>query len=160
MLTPLHNKIFQRLKDIFHQNSFDNIKTETSKLRTYALFKNEIGFEKYLTEIKNVSDRIQIAKFRLSNHRLMIEVGRHNRPKTPPEERFCPFCPDLVESECHFMFSCPTYTHLRARYLRPITVNIRSFNYLPHDGKIRALLTNLEYDTAKFIVNSMELRNF
>ena len=95
-----------------------------------------------------------------SNHRLMIEVGRHNIPKTPPEERFCPFCPDFVENEFHFMFSCPTYTHLRARYLRPITDNIRNFNYLPHDGKIRVLLSNLELDTTKFIVNSMELRNF
>ena len=61
-----------------------NIKTlkEQSKLRTYAFLKTEIGFEKYLIEIKNPALRTEITKFRLSNHSLMIETGRYkNIPK-------------------------------------------------------------------------------
>ena len=47
----INNKIFQVLSDQFHQNSFEYINYETSKLRTYATFKKEIGMEKYLTSI-------------------------------------------------------------------------------------------------------------
>ena len=41
------NKIFfQTLSDEFYQNEFEDICKEQTKLRTYALFKTEIGFEK------------------------------------------------------------------------------------------------------------------
>ena len=47
---------FQRKWDIFHQEAFGKINETNSKLRTYALLKKEIGFEKYLTEITPVQD--------------------------------------------------------------------------------------------------------
>ena len=154
----VHKKVFERLSDNFHQNSFESIKEDSSKLRTYAIFKGEIGLERYLTETKKVSDRILITKFRLSNHRLMIEVGRHNHINR--EMRFCPFCTNDIENECHFMFTCPTYTHLRVRYLLPITSNINNFQYFPHDRKMQMLLSDIEHGTGKYIANSMELRSF
>ena len=108
--------------------------------------------------MKNVQDRSLVTKFRLSNHRLMIEVGRHD--DTAEEERFCPFCPQAVEHESHFMFTCPTYSHLRERYLKPITNNIRSFHYLPHDRRMQMLLSSMEQGTCKFIASSLDLRKF
>ena len=81
-------KLHAVLVDQFHQNAIANIKKENSKLRTYALFKSVIGMEEYLTEIKNVSIRIQITKFRISNHKLMIETGRHQDIKPPPKILF------------------------------------------------------------------------
>ena len=126
-------------------------------MRTYAIFKSEVGIENYLTEIKNVADRVLVTKFRLSNHRLMIEVGRHNN--TPKELRFCPFCPNVVENEKHFMFTCPSYTHLRRRYLEPVCNSIGSFQYLPHDAKLQALLSNLEQGTCKFSASSKFLKS-
>ena len=107
---------------------------------------------------KNIPDRILITKFRLSNHRLMIEVGRHNN--TPRERRFCPFCSHAIENECHFMFTCPTYNHLRARLLKPITDNIYNFQHLPHNSRMQILLSSIEHDTGKSIARSMELRHF
>ena len=103
----IHKKLFQTLSDEFHQHAFENLRREQSKLRTYALFKTEIGFEKYLSEIKNPSLRIEMTKFRLSNHKLMIEIGRHKN--IPKELRFCPFCPNVVETEMHFILHCPVY---------------------------------------------------
>ena len=154
----IHKKLFERLRDNFHQNAFEKIRSSTSKLRTYALFKNEVGFEKYLTDMRNVTERILVTKFRLSNHRLMIEVGRHN--DAHKDQRFCPFCPQAVENELHFMFTCPIYSHLRVRYLQTITNNIRSFEYLPHDRKMQILLTVMDQGTCKFIASSLELREF
>ena len=110
--TPYTNiLIFQRLCDEFHQNAFATIQDETSKLRTYSLFKSKIGFENYLNTIKNKAIRTEITRFRLSNHQLMIEIGRHR--KIPKNLRFCPFCPDTIETEIHFLISCPTYNHNR-----------------------------------------------
>ena len=74
----VYKKIFQKIYDDFHQTSFDTIKEDRSKLRTYSLFKTEIGLERYLIEIKNVSDRVATTKFRLSDYKLMIEVGPYD----------------------------------------------------------------------------------
>ena len=65
------------------------IRENSSKLRTYALFKTEPGIEKYLTDIKNITMRQEVTKFRLSNHRLAIETGRHDGVE--PDKRFCLF---------------------------------------------------------------------
>ena len=48
----IHKNIFQTLSEAFHQQAFEAINNEASKLRTYAIFKTEIGFEKYLSGIK------------------------------------------------------------------------------------------------------------
>ena len=96
--------MFERLYDNFHQDCFEKIKDDTSKLRTYSLFKTEIGMEKYIMEIKNVTIRSHVTKFRLSNHRLAIETGRHDG--TLREERCCSFCPGKIENEYHFLYEC------------------------------------------------------
>ena len=88
----------------------------------------------------------------------MIEVGRHNNANR--EERFCPFCPRAVEDEAHFMFLCPTYTHLRKRYLKPITDTYRSFEHLPNDQKMQILMSDMKQGICKFIFSSMGLREF
>ena len=91
--------------------AFENIKGERSKLRTYALFKNEKGLEKYLVDIRNTEVRKQVTKFRLSNHRLRIETGRVENISA--EHRYCPFCKSAVETEAHMLLSCPIYKESR-----------------------------------------------
>ena len=138
--------------------SFETIRGDRSKLKTYSLFKTSTGLETYLTETKSTLDRIAATKFRLSNHKLMIEVGRHE--DIAREERYCPFCSQVVENESHFMFTCPTYSHLRTRYLRPITTSIPNYQFLPYDAKMQVLLSAMEQGTVKYIANCMELRQF
>ena len=41
----IHKTLFQKLSDQFHQDSFEQINKEESKLRTYGVFKNKIGIE-------------------------------------------------------------------------------------------------------------------
>ena len=96
--------------DIFHQKAFAEISDQNSKMRTYGLIKSEIGEEPYLRIVKNVKDRISMTKFRLSNHKLMIEKGRHHGLEK--EERICPFCTS-VEDEIHFLTECEVFTPLR-----------------------------------------------
>ena len=96
LLTRRYSKPFF---DQFHRSAFETIRRDERKLRTHALFKNEIGPEIYLQNMKNPAVRSQVTKFRLSNHSLMIELSRHR--KIHKELRFCQFCPDKVETEAH-----------------------------------------------------------
>ena len=127
----INKKLFQTLTDVFHQKAFENIRGEHSKLRTYAIFKTDIGFEKYLSEVKNPTIRTQLTKFRLSNHNLMIETGRFTNIKK--ELRFCPFCPNSVETEIHFCLKCPTYEPLRTEMLTPIINANADFRFYAED---------------------------
>ena len=105
----IHKLLHKKQCEKFHQNAFQTINNPEKKLRTYALFKTQLGCEKYLHEINNIAIRQSLTKFRLSNNTLNIEKGRHTTPKTPKELRFCPFCPDKVEDEVHFLLGCPVY---------------------------------------------------
>ena len=154
----IYKKLFQRLSDAFHQNSFESIKGTSSKLRTYAIFKKTIGFEKYLSEIKNVTVRNQVTKFRLSNHGLMIEVGRHKG--IPKEERFCPFCPQQIENEAHLLFECSVYKHQRELLLNPITITIPAFAFLTEDIKVQLLMSEMNANISNYIANCLQLRTF
>ena len=71
-----------------------------------------------LDMINNPHHRITINKFRLGNHKLRIETGRHTIPKTPINLRICLFChSNEVENEIHFLFSCQLYDGLRLNSL-------------------------------------------
>ena len=99
--------------DMFYQGAFSQLVDLSSKLRTYGKIKTGSGFEGYLNHIP-VRDRTAFTRLRLSNHQLMIEKMRHQVPKPPERDRRCPFCPDLVEDEIHFLLDCPTFAVHRA----------------------------------------------
>ena len=114
--TNTHKNVFQRLSDNFHQSALSQIENDSSKLRTYSLLKTSLGYEDYLDEVKNTKHRISLTKLRLSNHSLMIEKGRHL--KINKNLRHCPFCPNIVEDEMHFLVTCKTYHKLRCPKLQ------------------------------------------
>ena len=143
---------------IFHQETPEKINGNRSKLRTYAIFKKEEGYEKYLTDTKNVTTRKNVTKFRLSNHKLLIEVGRHQGLEA--NERFCPFCTHSVEDEMHFIFECSIYKDQRNRFLVPITSQIHNFSFLPRDQKFELVMCSMDENVCNFISNSMEIREF
>ena len=66
-------KSFERMKDIFHQDNFTDLKREDCKLRVFGKIKTNIGIEKYLLSPIKLAERTAISKLRLSNHDLMIE---------------------------------------------------------------------------------------
>ena len=154
--------VFQRAADIFHQNAFTEIANENSKLRTYNLVKKEIREEPYLKAVINAKDRISLTKFRLSNHKLMIEKGRHlNIDKSL---RKCPFCP-LIEDELHFLVNCKMFAPLREELMQKYVQNTLTgtiFKEMTDQGMLTTLLENIEIAplVAKYLTRSMELREF
>ena len=153
--------VHKRIVDIFHQRSFSEISQESSKLRTYSLIKKEAGREPYLLSVKNVEDRISMTKFRLSNHKLMIEKGRHLNMAL--NKRKCPFCP-VVEDETHFLLTCNIYSILRNDLLDNVEEKLRDEPLVRTDGQvmIKYLLGNTEISpmVAKYLNKTLKLRDF
>ena len=86
--------------------------------------------------------RTPISRWRLSNHRLQIEVGRYTKPKTPRIDRVCSMC-NVLEDEQHAVYVCPRYQELREKYKHLVEhIDIKRF-LNPDYHKIT--------DTAKFI---------
>ena len=157
----IHKLLHKKLCENFHRNAFQTIKSPDSKLRTYALFKTQMGCEKYLHEIKNVGTRQSLTKFRLSNHILNIEKGRHTTPKTPKELRFCPFCPNNVEDEVHFLLSCPVYRIPRRDMINTMTKENPSFF---EDNKENQFIELMKPENAQFmskvVQNLFDIRQY
>ena len=84
----------------------------SSKLSFLNKFKKEYKLEDYLNIIKDPSKRRHYTKFRISNHKLLIEHSRYQQ--IPREERVCQHCSiGSVEDEFHFAFECHKYDNLR-----------------------------------------------
>ena len=86
--------------------------------------------------------RVIISRWRLSNHRLNIEIGWYTKPITEREDRVCTMCM-VLEDEHHVVFICPRYGCVRRKY-----------EHLTTDGDISKFL-NPEYanmvSTANFL---------
>ena len=153
--------VYKRLVDIFQQRVFEEIRQETSKLRTYSLVKKDLRKEPYLETVKNVKDRISMTKFRLSNHNLMIEKGRHlNLPK---HERKCPLC-FCFEDEKHFLLNCPVFALLENDLITTVerTLKMNNLRRRSSDVILGYLLANAEVApiVAKYLSKTMEVREF
>ena len=150
----------QRQNDIFYQNVIENIRNESSKLRTYSLLKTAIGKEKYLDRVRNVQNRVLLTKIRLSNHTLMIEKGRHL--KIEKTQRFCKFCPEKIEDEYHFIMECKAYTQPRIELLQGMLKKVRTFSFLDKKTQFISILANLDVcnTASKHIRRMYEVRQF
>ena len=58
------------------------------------------------TPVKKFTERRNLVKFEISNHKLnMIELGRYQIDHMPRENRLCPLCKSKqIEDENHFLF--------------------------------------------------------
>jgi hypothetical protein len=109
-LSFIHDNIKQKYLT-FWKHKLEN----SSKLKFYNTFKTEYQLEKYLSTIKNPTERKTLTKFRVSNHKLMIELGRYK--KIPREERLCEICQSgEVEDEYHFANSCKANSNQRDNF--------------------------------------------
>ena len=104
--------LYSRYDNLWFQNINDVVMNP--KLRTYCTFKSCFEMEPYLMSILDFNIRKQITRFRVSNHVLCIEKGRHTKPKTPVEMHLCTVCNlNKIEDEHHFLIVYPLYSELR-----------------------------------------------
>ena len=156
----IRNCLLKRLKDVFHQEAHLDINRDNSKLRTYREIKTNLGMEKYLLCPMNCKERIALTKLRLSNHLLMIETGRHSNLGIL--QRFCPFCPNTIESEQHFILDCKIYSTIREELFQEVLPNFPLFNLLSEREKFITLMSveSVIQHTARFTYKAFEIRSF
>ena len=91
--------------------------------------------------VTNVEKRIYLSKFRLSNHDLVIEKGRHLGLEV--YLRNCPLCPEIVvEDESHFLLECQTFTFLREEMFFHAENIFPGFENFPKKQRLNLLLTD------------------
>ena len=104
----------KKLQEIFIRGWSTSLASQVGSLRFYKRFKVDFSRETYLYSVPCFKLRKLICKFRCSDHKLEIEVGR--RKKIVADERICQICMGGVECEVHFLTECPLYRELRLKY--------------------------------------------
>ena len=137
--------------------------SESPKAITYAMFKSSVHPEKYLFELKNRKHKICLSRFRLSNHNLLIEKGRHVRPKIERENRKCFICPDEVENEVHFLTKCRIYQEERNLLYQSCREICYQFDSIQTSEQIFTFILSNENPSlikaiARFVYNSFKIR--
>ena len=113
--------------------------SDNPKARLYLQYKTEPRYEPYLDTITNRKIRVQYTKFRLSDHDLEIEKGRHM--KVERGSRYCKLCTtgDICD-ELHLLFN---YNKLYKSQPSFLNYMYKNFSY-----------TKQLDDTGKFIFSS------
>ena len=106
--------VTKKLKENFTREWSTSLASQVGSLRFYKRFKIEFSREGYLDSVPCYKLRKLVSKFRCSDHKLEIEVGR--RKKVLADERNCNICMNGVECEVHFLTECPLYNGLRLKY--------------------------------------------
>ncbi len=92
------------------------------KIKNLCFNEKEFGTEKYVRLNLTRSQRSLLAQTRLGILPLKIETGRFTG--IPANQRFCHFCPNEIENEIHFLFSCKHYVQEHYSFFSHIDENI------------------------------------
>ena len=91
-------------------------------------------------------------KFKISNHKLMIELGRYQRDHITRESRLCPWCKsNQVENESHFLFQC-RYSFQRETVLNRVNEIIPNFQRKSTSESITLPMNSNEDHVAKLVM--------
>ena len=127
-------------RDYWKNNLHNDVRNQGygNKLRTYRKFKTVFNQESYLNIIPSFETRRELCKFRVSNHKLQIEIGRHNNIAI--ENRLCATCQE-IEDEEHFLTKCTKYNNMRRELYSSVTNVCPNFSSLPNEDRFVYLLT-------------------
>jgi len=124
----------KRVTDKYIEMWLEDVNTN-SKCYNYRMFKTDLIFEKYLILLPSQL-RVKFTHFRVSNHMLPIERGRHYN--IPRGERLCEICNRLGD-EYHYLFECVKFKTERKTYLS------KSFQSHVSAQKYHQLLSTTNY---------------
>jgi NADH pyrophosphatase NudC (nudix superfamily) len=86
-------------------------------MNSYLILNRNYELADYLLSVRDVKQRQILTKYRLSDHNLAVETGRHRLTWLPREHRMCGHCQaEKVETEEHLLIHCKKYDILRQIY--------------------------------------------
>ena len=97
-------------------------------------------------------------KFKLSNHKIMIELGRYQTDYIiPRENRLCLLCKsNQVENGIYFLSDCSRYSFKRRTFLHVNQINeiISNFERKSTSESIKLLMNSNNYHVNKLVMIS------
>ena len=132
---------------------------ESSKADTYRLFKTIPKMETYLEHFKDIRYIKTLSKFRLSDHKLMIEEGRRVRPRINREDRKCPNC-KVIEDEVHFLIDCEKYKKERETAFQAINQFFPTFDSITQSRDKFIFLMSQENVEVTLIITTFIHKSF
>jgi hypothetical protein len=139
-----------RLTDQFKQNWRSTLQISPKALR-YRLFKSDFRFEKYF-EVLNDKNRFTFCRFRTSNHRLPIEVGRWT--KVERHNRLCHlYQSHEVGDEFHYVLQRPNFV-TESKNLIP-----KYFFNRPNASKLSSLFNKKKPETIRKLCKLIDIIN-
>ena len=154
------SSVLNKLKDISGNVIMEQLRL-SSKLQLYVSYKTVNCIEPYLAHIQDAHLRKIITMYRISAHKLPIEVGRYSH--IDRNERVCKFCKSSLGDENHCLLRCfhPTLTDLRNTYLNTIYEINPALKVLPRDCLLLYILSFKDVSimncTAKYIAEVYNL---
>ena len=157
----LTNKLRQVTAEVFSRKWKEKLQ-ESKKADTYRTFKTNMKFETYLTHPKR-KERVALTKLRISDHKLMIEKGRHIHPTIPREERKCHMCTDKIEDEVHFLTDCKLYGS-QINFWAQVSTKFPQTRNLNKEDKYTFIMTQEDPEIMELLLKTnyerQRLRNF
>ena len=103
-----------------------NQTSNQGRMNSYLILNRNHELADYLLSVIDVKQRQILTKYRLSDHNLAVETGRHRLTWLPREHRMCGHCQaEKVETEEHFVLHCKKYDILRPIYFTKLQIYIR-----------------------------------
>lgn len=138
----------QILVDQFLQN-WNSLLQNSSKGTNYALFKDNIQIEKYLSILNGPLVKSML-RFRTGNHKLPVEVGRWNDIELT--DRKCQLCQTSnIGDEFHYILECPFFRSERQNLIDPC------YYRRPNTLKFKQLLATENESTLVRLAKFMKL---
>jgi hypothetical protein len=113
------NNITNIITSKFKENMWrDKELVDKRKLKYYKEVVNpNLEDQKYLSVLRSLKKKINIAKIRTNSHELHSETGCWTIPKTSRDERICHlFDTKRIEDEKHILLDRLVYTHIRSQF--------------------------------------------
>ena len=138
------NQIIKKQKENYIDYWKDITKSQ-SKLECYLALNRQYTVADYLTTVVDQKLRKSLTMYRLSEHNLAIETGRHRQTWLPREERFCQLCSKgELETELHFLLHCEKYTEIRETFFPKIKDKCPEFDSLSENHRAQYLLGEIK----------------
>eukprot|EP00745_Piridium_sociabile_P006243 TRINITY_DN14019_c0_g1_i8.p1 TRINITY_DN14019_c0_g1~~TRINITY_DN14019_c0_g1_i8.p1 ORF type:complete len:809 (-),score=78.12 TRINITY_DN14019_c0_g1_i8:134-2281(-) len=118
----------ERMVDVVKQKWFADIR-ESERCQLYKSFKSVLSTEIYFSDITIKAFRDSLVRFRLG----VSEINTHrNRfiSNITAGKNDCPFCPQTIEDEKHFIFHCPKYGNIRPNIFKSISAHFENQYFL------------------------------
>ena len=154
IIPSIGKHIYQVIFHQFKQNWLSDI-FDSNKCINYRIFKTELHCEKYLLSLPTKLYS-SLLKFRVSNHKLPIERGRHLN--IDRNMRKCNLCDmNVICDELHCIFECTAFVNVRKQYLPKYYQ--KHYNSIKYSNLMNSENINVLIKSSKFTKHIINVYN-